>query len=199
MTIAGSLPNPTCNPLGMPVRSRASRGPLLMLLAPILITACVQLPVGPSVAVMPQPGKPFDVFAAEDQACRGYAAQVSGPSGNQVAAANVVGSAAVGTAIGAAAGALIGGHNGAGAGAGIGLLAGSAVGANQGAYAGASAQDRYDIAYQQCMYAKGNVLPSYSRAYYRRGYGYVYTAPPAAPYAAPAPALPPPPPPPSAQ
>jgi hypothetical protein len=173
--------------------------PLLALLPLILLAACAQLPVGPSVAVMPQPGKPFEVFAAEDQACRGYAAQASGPSSNQVAAENVVGSAAVGTAIGAAAGALIGGHNGAGAGAGIGLLAGSAVGANQAAYAGASAQERYDIAYQQCMYAKGNVMPSYSRAYYRRGYGYVYVAPPAAPYSAPPPPPTPPPPSPPAQ
>jgi hypothetical protein len=157
-----------------------------------LLAACAQMPTGPSVAVMPPAGKPLEVFSAEDQACRAYAAQVVGPAGNDVAAANVAGSAAIGTVVGAAAGALIGGHNGAGVGAGIGLLGGTAVGAQNGAYAGASMQQRYDIAYQQCMYTKGNVLPSYGRYYWRRGYGYVY----APGYAAPAPATPPPPPPP---
>ena len=35
------------------------------------------------------------------------------------------------------------------------MVAGSASGTSQAAYAGADAQRRYDIAYQQCMYAKG--------------------------------------------
>ena len=154
-----------------------------------LLAACVQMPTGPSVAVMPPAGKPLEVFQAEDQACRAYSSQSVGANGQDVAATNVAGGAVIGTALGAAAGALLGGHNGAAAGAGIGLVGGTAVGASQASYAGASMQQRYDIAYQQCMYAKGNVLPS--RAYYyRRGYGYVYAAPPA--YA-------PPPPPPPAQ
>lgn len=37
------------------------------------LTACVSAPQGPRVAVMPTPGKPLDLFAAEDQYCRGYA------------------------------------------------------------------------------------------------------------------------------
>ena len=139
---------------------------------PLLLAACAQMPTGPSVAVMPAPGKPFEVFAAEDQACRAYGAQSAGVDRNDAAAQTVAGSAAVGTVIGAAAGALIGGHNGAGAGAGMGLLAGTAVGANQGAAAGYSAQQRYDIAYEQCMYSKGNQLPPPAQPHYRVVYGY---------------------------
>ena len=67
--------------------------------------------------------------------------------------------------------------------------AGTATGTSNAAYAGAEAQRRYDIAYQQCMYAKGNQLP---------GYGYRAPAPAAAggvphyyPPPPPAPALPP--------
>ena len=73
-----------------------------------------------------------------------------------------------GTAIGAGLGATIGaasGHVGAGAaiGAGTGLLAGTAAGAGAGQYSGWEAQRRYDIAYQQCMYAKGNLIPGMPR------------------------------------
>ena len=48
------------------------------------------------------------------------------------------------------------------------MVAGTASGGSQAGYAGADAQRRYDIAYQQCMYAKGNQLP---------GYGYRQPAP----------------------
>jgi len=41
------------------------------------------------------------------------------------------------------------------------MVAGTASGTSNAAYAGAEAQRRYDIAYQQCMYAKGNQLPGY--------------------------------------
>ena len=51
---------------------------------------------------------------------------------------------------------------------------------------GSEAQRRYDIAYQQCMYAKGNQLP---------GSAYRYRATPLPPQAYPYPPPPPPPPP----
>ena len=74
--------------------------------------------------------------------------------------------------IGALAGAAVGGHRNAGAGAAVGTLIGGSVGANQGAATAWNAQRGYDIAYQQCMYSKGNVVPQ-SR------YGaYQYYAPP---------------------
>ena len=63
------------------------------------------------------------------------------------------------------------------------VLAGTASGTSWSAYASADAQWRYDIAYQQCMYAKGNQLPGYVYPYRR-------SAPVATPYY-----YPPPPPP----
>lgn len=136
----------------------------VLTLVTIGLTACVTVPTGPSVAVMPAPNKPFEVFAADEQTCRQYAQQMLGGSANDHAAASAVGSAAVGTMVGAAAGAAVGGHAGAGAGAAVGLVTGSAVGAGQGNYVSGDAQRRYNTAYLQCMYAKGNQIPSMQRA-----------------------------------
>ncbi|VEB39990.1 Uncharacterised protein [Chromobacterium violaceum] len=86
-----------------------------MLLLPPLLAACATLPTGPTVAVMPAQGKPFDVFAQEEQQCRAYAAGSIGGDSNQAANASLAGNMALGTVAGAAAGALIGGnHQGAG-------------------------------------------------------------------------------------
>jgi hypothetical protein len=154
----------------------------------VLLAACAQIPNGPSVAVMPPPGKPFDLFVADDQLCRNYATQsIGGTSASQSAAASAVTSAAVGTALGAAVGALAGGHNSVGTGAAVGAVAGSAIGLGAADTSGRTVQRRYDIAYEQCMYSRGNLLPGQSAGAYR-------AAPPP-----PAPAMPPPPPPPPAQ
>jgi hypothetical protein len=149
------------------------------------LAGCATVPTGPRVAVMPAPGKPLDLFAAEDRYCRQYAEQSIGLTPNQANAQSFVDSAALGTVIGAAAGAAVGGHHGAQTGAAAGLVTGSAVGAGQGAYASGDAQRRYDIAYEQCMYAKGNQLP---------GYPYRQPGPPAEYRSAPPPYPPPPPP-----
>ncbi len=141
------------------------------LTASFLLAGCASEPLAPNVAVMPPAGKPFEVFQADDQYCRAFARQQVGVEPGQTAQNQVVSSAVAGTVIGAAAGALIsGGHGeGAGAGAGMGLLMGSAVGADSANRGGMSLQRRYDIAYEQCMYAKGNVLPSASgTSYYSR-------------------------------
>lgn len=76
--------------------------------------------------------------------------------------------AVVGTAIGATAGALLGGHNGAGVGAGSGLLIGSMMGAGTGESSGRNLQQRYDFAYQQCMYSKGHRVSVSGRLDYPR-------------------------------
>jgi hypothetical protein len=47
---------------------------------------------------------------------------------------------------------------GAAIGAGTGLLAGSLVGASNAGRAGGAVQDRYDMAYAQCMKARGNIV-----------------------------------------
>ena len=144
---------------------------LLLSLVMALVTGCATMPTGPTVAAMPGPGKPFEAFQADDGACRQYAGQqIGGASPSQTANQNVAAGAAVGTLAGAGLGAALGsisGHAGAGAaiGGATGLLAGTAIGANQGAYTGQQLQRRYDIAYQQCMYAKGNVIPG-ARRYY---------------------------------
>lgn len=133
----------------------------------LVLAGCASAPTGPRIAVMPAPGKPFDVFVAEDNYCRSYAAQSIGETRDDAAARNFAGSAAAGTAIGAAAGTLAGGRGGTGGGAAAGLVVGSMVGAGQGEAASGDAQRRYDIAYAQCMYAKGNQVPGSTQpAYY---------------------------------
>ncbi|MGH8274155.1 MAG: YMGG-like glycine zipper-containing protein [Gammaproteobacteria bacterium] len=125
----------------------------------LAISGCAQMPTGPTVAVWPAPGKPFSVFRAEDAACRQYAYyDVRGSSDN--ANNEVAKRAAIGTALGAVAGVLIGDSGrGAGVGAGVGLLAGSASGGAASGQSDLDAQDRYNIAYEQCMYSKGNQIP----------------------------------------
>lgn len=167
--------------------------PLVALLA---LGACATIPSGPSVMAMPGSGKNFDQFRADDADCRQYAlGQIGGATANDAAVDSTVKSAALGTAVGALAGAAMGGHQGAGVGAGVGLLAGTAAGANAGQASGYGSQRRYDNAYVQCMYAKGQRVPvsgQYSepaRPHYRSAPAPAYAPPP------PPPGYPPPPPP----
>ena len=140
--------------------------PSIGLCGALLLAGCVVAPpTGPTVAVMPPRGKDLAEFQQDDGACRQYAMQQTGIAPAEAAQSSAVGSAALGTVIGAAAGAAIGaaaGNPGMGAaiGAGSGLLFGSAAGANASAVSGAAAQDRYDIAYVQCMASKGNSVPN---------------------------------------
>ena len=128
-----------------------------------VLAGCASIPTGPSVAVMPGPGKPFDMFQQDNAICRQFAEQQIGANPNQVAQEQVITGAAAGAAIGAASGALMGhGHEGPTESmAGAGLIVGSAAGANAAAASTMTLQRRYDIAYQQCMYAKGNLIPGY--------------------------------------
>lgn len=130
------------------------------LAALMLLGACATIPSGPSVMAMPGTGKNFDQFRTDDAVCRQFALnQSGGASANDAAVQSGVQSAVLGTAVGALAGAAMGGHEGAAVGAGMGLLAGSAVGASSAQYSGYDAQRRYDHAYVQCMYAKGQRVP----------------------------------------
>src|SRR2546425_12810286 len=113
---------------------------VVLLLGTGLLSACVVVPTGPSVLVLPAAGKPLDLFQADEGACRQYAQYQIGVAPEQAAAQSAVTSAAVGTVVGAAAGALIGagaGNPAAGAaiGAGSGLLVGGASGAQASAAA----------------------------------------------------------------
>lgn len=145
---------------------RAKRlAPLLAVTLPLAVAACaVAPPTGPSIYAMPAKGKDLAQFQGEEGNCRNYAqAQIGGATPAGAANQAALGSAAVGTALGAAAGALIGsvsGNVGAGAaiGAGAGLLGGSAVGAGNAQASGAGLQERYDMAYAQCMASAGNTI-----------------------------------------
>ena len=140
---------------------------LVPVAAVVLLAGCVTVPTGPGVMVMPGAQKSFDQFRVDEADCRNYAqAVLGGPyaaqPANDAAAANAV----AGAALGAAAGAIIGaasGNAGSGAaiGAGTGLLFGSAAGSSTAGYSGYELQRHYDVAYMQCMYARGNQVPGY--------------------------------------
>lgn len=161
---------------------------LLSLVTAASLTACATVPTGPRVTVLPGTGKPFEVFQVDDVACRQWATQSVGGDPAQAATDSTVSGAAIGTAVGAAAGALFGalaGNPAAGAaiGAGTGLLTGTAAGASASYEHAWEAQRRYDIAYLQCMYAKGNRIPGVARV--ARPYGYPPPPPPPRSQAAP--------------
>jgi hypothetical protein len=105
---------------------------------------CAVTPAGPAVLVLPGSGKPFDQFQADS--------------------GSAAGAAGLGAVLGAAAGAAIGaatGNPAAGAaiGAGGGLVTGGALGLAAAQRSGGEVPHRYDTAYVQCMYGRGNRVP----------------------------------------
>jgi hypothetical protein len=147
----------------------------------LALSACaVAPPQGPSVMALPAQGKSFEAFQQDDSVCRGWASQqTGGASAAQAANNSAVGSAVLGTAIGAGLGAALGSVGGAvGAGAAIGgatgLIAGSAIGAGNAQASGGNVQARYDTAYTQCMYSKGDTVQGAPGGGYASGYGYGY-------------------------
>lgn len=155
-------------------------GLMVSLGALVLVAGCASVPTGPDVMALPGTGRSFDEFRADDMMCRDYASRQFDGNANEKA----LGSAAVGTAVGAVAGAAMGGRSGAGVGAGMGLIVGSASGAESSRSAGYGSQRRYDMAYVQCMYARGHRVPING----------VYTPAPAAVTPPPPAGTPPPPP-----
>jgi uncharacterized protein YcfJ len=127
-----------------------------------LLAGCAMQPVGPSISVFPAPYKPFQVFLDDQDECQDYAAsRVAG--GAEAANSRALGAAAVGAALGLAVGAATGDGRAATVGAATGGAFGTAVGAGQSDEANFSLQRRYDIAFAQCMYAKGNQVPGFRR------------------------------------
>jgi hypothetical protein len=161
------------------------------------VGACATIPNGPSVMVLPGSTKSFEEFQVDDAACRQWAHQQIGTTAGRAGSSTTATGAVVGTAVGAAAGAAIGaaaGNPAAGAaiGAGTGLVGGTAVGAGYGQGAYYSVQQRYNMAFMQCMYAKGNQIPV-ARGSVAPGYS-SSTPPPPPPAAPPRPSNVPPPP-----
>ncbi|HET8995536.1 MAG TPA: YMGG-like glycine zipper-containing protein [Acetobacteraceae bacterium] len=130
----------------------------------LLLSGCVSQPTGPMVQVMPAPGKPFEVFQQDQSVCRYYADQQTAGTAQGANNQQIV-TGVIGTALGAGLGAAIGGGQGAAIGAGSGALAGTLVGAGPAQQAQMTLQQRYDQAYVQCMYARGNQVPGYQSPY----------------------------------
>ena len=131
-------------------------------LAPImLLAACAQTPMGPTVNVMPGPGKPFDAFQYDQSVCKQFAQQsVAGQADN--ANTRGLGAAALTTVLGAGLGAAIGGGRGAAIGAGAGALGGAGIGASTSSNAQFSIQQQYNNAYlRSACTSKGNMVPGY--------------------------------------
>ena len=167
----------------------------LLLLVVLTLSACATIPTGPSVMVLPGPGKSFEAFQSDDNACRQWARQQIETTPNDTVNQNLAKGAGIGTLLGAGLGAIIGAFSGrAGAGAAVGaaagLVGGTAVATDPAYAAGSAVQRRYDIAYGQCIYAKGNQIPSFVRPSRR---AVPPPPPPPPPGFAPGPPVPPPP------
>ncbi len=169
--------------------------PLYLLLLPVAFLAgCATTPPdNPSVMVLPGSGKTFDQFRFDDYECRQFASsQIGGANPDRAATDSGVKSAVVGAAVGTIAGAALGGSRGAIAGAGIGTAGGALAGTGAAGQTGRTLQQRYDIGYQQCMYAKGHQIPVAGR--YDRTPRSTASQRPAAAPPPPPPGTPPPPP-----
>jgi len=140
------------------------KGIALLFLAAVALSACATVPTGPSVRVLPGPGKPFEVFQSDDAGCRQWASHQAGAGASESANKTLASGAAVGTILGGGLGAAIGaasGHavTGLGVGAASGAIVGTAAASGPAAETGREVQRRYDNAYMECMYAKGNQVP----------------------------------------
>jgi hypothetical protein len=136
--------------------------------AATVLIGCATMPAGPSVMVLPAPDAPFAAFQSDDDACKEWALKQIQVSPNETINRNLAGGAAIGTLMGAGLGAAIGAASGnaatgAAIGAASGLIGGTAVASGSAHAAGWEAQRRYDIAYQQCMYARGHQIPGLQR------------------------------------
>src|SRR5262249_58684120 len=94
----------------------------------IVLSACAQTPMGPTVPVMPGPNTSFASFQDDQATCRQFAQQAVA---DQAQGANLrgLGTVALTTALGAGLGGAIGGGRGAGIGAASGALGGAGVAA----------------------------------------------------------------------
>lgn len=137
---------------------------LLPFVVVVGLAGCATVPAGPSEMVLPGEGKPFEQFQAEDADCRQWANTQVGTTPGQAWTESALSHATIATLLGAALGAAIGAASGdagigAAIGAGSGALGGTLAGVGAGQATAGTVQSRYDIAYQQCMYAKGNQIP----------------------------------------
>ncbi len=74
----------------------------------VMLSGCATVPTGPTVAVFPSPGKPFEQFQADDAVCRQWAAQQIGATPQETVNQSTATGAVAGTVIGGGLGAAIG-------------------------------------------------------------------------------------------
>jgi uncharacterized protein YcfJ len=130
----------------------------------LVLAGCQPAPAtGPTITVMPGPHKTLAQFQEDDYTCRNFAQNQSyqpPKTGLNSAAGTTAATTVAGTAAGALLGAA-GGNAGMGAaiGAGAGLLGGAAYAAHATNQDTTTLQQRYNIAYAQCMKIRGNSVP----------------------------------------
>jgi hypothetical protein len=139
-----------------------------------LLGGCATQPMAPSIPAMPPSGKSQQAFEQDEDYCEQYAGD---RASGKVKEANdeELKRGVVGAALGAGIGALAGNTKGALIGGGLGAVLGSASGAG---YDQHRVQRVYDIAYAQCMKARGNEVGFRRRPHWRRDY---YPPPPPPP------------------
>jgi hypothetical protein len=118
----------------------------------VLLAGCATQPMGPMVPAMPGKGKDMNAFQQDEAYCEDYASNRASGRVKQ-ANDNELRNGVIGAALGAGIGALAGNTKGALIGGGVGALLGSSSGAG---YDQHRVQRTYDIAYAQCMTARGN-------------------------------------------
>lgn len=64
-----------------------------------MLVGCAVIPEGPHVAVMPAPGKPFEVFQADIATCMDFARQQIGVTPSEAGQQQIVTRAVIGTAL----------------------------------------------------------------------------------------------------
>ena len=138
--------------------TRLALGPSV-LTGTLLLGACAQHPMGPTVPVMPGPNTDLSSFQNDQAVCRNFADQAVR---DQARGANLrgLGTAALGTGLGAGLGAAVGGGRGAGIGAAAGALGGTGLAARNTSNANVSIQTQYNNAFASCMFSLGNSVPS---------------------------------------
>jgi hypothetical protein len=122
----------------------------------IVLAGCVPQTMAPTVVVTPGPSKSAADFGADHTAC---AAQANERMAPVIQAANnqIVGNALLGAAFGGGSTAAAGGSNSA---VGATAAAGATIaGAANAQTAQATLQQQFNVAYSQCMYAKGDIVP----------------------------------------
>ena len=156
-SVCGFSPRPRNHPKYIAlIRHSYSR---LALGGVLILAACAQTPMGPTIQVMPGPGKSFANFQSDQAVCRQFAEQAVS---DQAQGANLrgLGTAALTTALGAGLGAAIGGGQGAAIGAAGGALGGAGLGALRTSNTQNAIQAQYDNAFAQCMFSLGNSVPA---------------------------------------